>query len=227
MINKKRKYNTAEAVNDPDTIDEDRDDMFDNTGMFSGMEAASEDSKGKKRIPVSYETLSNRYKTSDNCPLCERGLFIFGSNDYSRAFATLMKNSVLFISRTEVVRQIKALLDANVAVQQKQFAEGLTTKKPDDEVTEEEIIKHLSEHMTEYTWELRTQIDDQRALINVLKDKIVEVDEAGVESVHEKNVKLFLSAQANLRKIFATEVHKSISFNPELAYNKKEAAQKE
>ena len=79
--------------------------------------------------------------------------------------------------------------------------------------------------MTEIGWELRSQIDDLRAIIQLLKDNIVVEDqETGIKEVSAKNVQLLQGTQTNLRKILAADVRKSISYDPTIAYTRHAAS---
>ena len=223
-MNKKRKTTTVKGG---DAGEEEQADPFDQMGMYNGL-GDLEPPQGKKKTAVGYNTVSGRYHPSNTCPLCKQGYFTFSNTEITNAFGNLVQNTVFYISRNEIVANLKDLLDSDLRRQEAEFAQGITTVKPDQEVTTEEIMTHLSDHMTEYTWELRTQIDDLRDLIKILKDKIIEVDtESGVENINQKNVQLLQMAQANLRKIFVTEVQKSLSYNPGLTYNKATALNKE
>lgn len=181
--------------------------------------------KKQKLKPIKFDKLTEKYGHVEDCPLCKIGLYTFETREIETTIGNLLKKTVFFVSRSAIVKNISDFLDEHRQEQMKQITEGGSKVDLLPDITLDQIMKHLSEHMTEYSWELRTQIDDLRAIISMLKDKIIEEDpETGMETVNAKNVQLLQVSQANLRKVLIADINKSLSFKPEVTYTKAKTA---
>lgn len=190
------------------------------TPMYENQSGNRQDKKRKLK-GVKFDKLIEKYGNTDECPLCTIGLYTFETRDIETEIGNLLKNTVFFVSRSAIIQSVIDILNNHRQDQISRIENGSKSIKVLPEVTPDQVHKHLSDHMTEYSWELRTQVDDLRAVIALLKDKIIEVDsETGQEVVNQKNVQLLQVSQANLRKVLVTDVGKSVSFKPEVTYTK-------
>ena len=178
----------------------------------------------KKKIKVKHEelVLPQPVPTFNDvdCPLCKYGLFTFQTSTLETAIGNLIKRTVLNISKHQVIAEICRLLED---FRQQQLKDLQQNKLPNNtkilpSVTKDEVDNHITEHMTEITWELRGQIDDQREVIKKLKEHLMSTDpETGEEKVNHKNVQLLQVAYVNLRKTLTVDVGKAISYNEQIS----------
>jgi hypothetical protein len=197
-------------------LDDDHD-----TAMGGQRAGAGGGPKKKKLKPVKFDKLTEKYGHAEDCPLCNIGLYTFATRDIETQIGNLLKRTVFFVSRAAIVKNIGELLEDHRSQQIAAIERGESGITLLPEITSQQIMTHLSECMTEYSWELRTQIDDLRSVISMLKDKIIQEDpETGLELVNAKNVQLLQVSQANLRKVLIADINKSLSFKPEVTYTK-------
>lgn len=180
---------------------------------------------------VPFEDFTATYQaTTNKCPLCLYGLFTFQNSKLEKRIGMLIKTTVFFVSREQTAEEIRNLLLKFRQQQLKDLNDGKLPKREKiiGEITTKQVMDHITYHMTEYSWELRTQIDEQRSIISNLKKHIMCTNpETGEEFVHFKNQQLLQVAYTNLRKMLQTDVAKGIAFKPELSYTKDKTAEKE